>query len=162
MRDKKWLENRLNMIWEQYFPDVTPQNDVVINFGKRAATRLGSIKQSRRRVRFNDDKKDQPSIITITGYFRDEAIPEYIIDLTIAHELCHYAHGFSSPLPQLAQFPHQGRIVDKELVKRGLGKELRAQNHWLKNEWREIVKGDRPVRRKRAKPKSMLERLLGF
>lgn len=162
MRDKKWLENRLKTIWTNYFNDVEAQNDIVINFGKRATTRLGSIKQIRRRGLLEKDKSEQPSIITITGYFRDEKIPEYIIDLTIAHELCHYVHGFSSPLPQIAQYPHQGQIVDKELVKRGLGKELRLQNNWLKTEWREIVKIDRPAAQRRRKSKTMLERLLGL
>jgi hypothetical protein len=88
------------------------------------------------------------SVITITGYFRDDVVPEYVVDSTIAHELVHYAHGFHSPHPQLYEHPHKGGIVDKELVKRGMGETLAKQQHWLKHEWLAIV-GQRTVRRKR-------------
>jgi len=139
MRDNAWLRSRLDYIWGHYFSDVSKKNEVVALFGQKARTRLGSIKKNR--------LKEGISKITLTGFFKDEAIPEVIVDLTIAHELCHYAHGFSSPLPQLFSHPHQGRIVDRELIKRGLGDGLAYQKRWLKREWPKIV-GKR-VRRRR-------------
>lgn len=128
-----------------YFNDVKGHRDLVdISFGRRAKTRLGSIKQT--------GGLKKRSIITINGLFRDEAIPEEIINATIAHELCHFVHGFSSPLPQLASHPHQGGIVDKELKGRGLGDLLTFQKKWLKTEWPAIVKANfKPVARLRRR-----------
>ncbi len=146
MRNNIWLRNRLQDIWQKSFPDIPEESDIAILFGQKARTRLGSIKKNR--------LKNAVSKITITGYFQDERIPEIIIDLTIAHELCHYAHGFSSPLPQLYKFPHQGNVVDRDLAKRGFGTELKFQKKWLKEAWPEIV--GRPHRRilrhRRARP----------
>lgn len=150
MRDNAWAENRMNQIWRDHFSDVLQENNVKIKFGRQARTRLGSIRQvhyrsSQRRELLNfsanqpASKNNNPSLITITGYFKDEKVPEYIIDLTIAHELCHYTHGFSSPLPQLFKYPHQGGLVDKELVNRGFGAALREQKKWLKEEWPKII-----------------------
>ena len=51
----------------------------------------------------------------------NEIIPEYIIDLTLAHEMIHYMHGFNSPLPKQFRHPHAGSVVDRELKKRGFG-----------------------------------------
>lgn len=138
MRDNAWLENRLDEIWEEYFSDIEKINEVTIKFGRSARTRLGSIRRKTERVA--NSHKNTKSEIIITGYFKDEIVPEYMIDLTIAHELCHYAHGFSSPHPQLMNHPHRGNIVDKELIKRGLGDQLLAQKKWLKDEWPTIVK----------------------
>src|SRR5665647_1927223 len=119
MRDNEWLEEKLENIWAQYFNDVEKINSIVIKFGKKARSRLGSIKQlhnyrsrplaggSRTITDFSTDSKNMnDSIITLTGYFKDERVPECIIDSTIAHELCHYAHGFSSPHPQASKHPH--------------------------------------------------------
>jgi hypothetical protein len=130
-RDNSWLEERLAQIWYRYFADIEQPNEVSIHFGRRSSTRLGSI--------IREPGPNKPSIITITGYFKDEKVPPYVVDSTIAHELVHYAHGFHSPHPQLYRYPHQGGIVDKELQKRGLGSILRSQKAWLKQEWLGIV-----------------------
>ena len=146
MRDNDWLEQKLEFIWQSYFADVKRTNNVNIKFGKRASTRLGSIKKSNRSKVFETE-------ITMTGFFKDERVPEYIIDLTIAHELCHYVHGFSSPLPQLFKYPHLGGLVDKELIRRGMGEQLIEQKKWLKKEWTAIVGNDFRVRTRR-RPKA--------
>jgi hypothetical protein len=156
MRDNAWLKNKLDLLWSQYFSDIKKKNEVVIKFGRKARTRLGSIKLIQN-AKVKTQKYDghpmarlnNNSTITLTGFFQDERVPEYIIDLTIAHELCHYAHGFSSPLPQLSEYPHQGGIVDSELAKRGFGPQLQAQKKWLKTEWIKIV--GHSVRRRRVR-----------
>lgn len=45
MRDDNYLQSRLDHLWDRYFSDIDQKNDVVIRFGRKARTRLGSIKQ---------------------------------------------------------------------------------------------------------------------
>ena len=110
MRDDIWLKVKLDSIWEMLFPEVIKPNNVNVLFKGKSLRRFGCIK-----------KKKKDSIIEINSLFRDERVPEYIIDITLAHELVHYSHGFNSPLPKKYQYPHKGGIVDKELIKRGFG-----------------------------------------
>jgi hypothetical protein len=123
---------------------------VLIKFGKKSKRQLGSIRWVRRGTgvkslmskridehKMQDDKRI--SLITITKYFQDERVPEYVVDGTIAHELVHYVHGFHSPLKQLYRHPHKGGIVRKELAKRGLGEVHNEAEKWLKGEWRKYL-----------------------
>ena len=130
MRDNAYLRRKLEQLWQAHFPDVQKTNTVEIEFGKKAVKRLGSI----RRCHY-PGQEGFDTLIYLNGHFRDEAIPEYVIDATICHELAHYAHGFSSPLPKLSRFPHRGGVVDRELETRGLGKLLRLETEWLKTNW---------------------------
>lgn len=151
MRDKLWLTNKLDTIWDQYFQDIPRLNQVDIHFGRRAKRRLASIRQLCRKNKHSDTE------ITVTSFYKDEKVPEAIVDVTIAHELCHYAHGFASPLRQYSKYPHRGDAVDKELKKRGLGEQLKYQEKWLKANWNNIVNDlvFRPAKRKirQRKPK---------
>lgn len=133
MRDNKWLKEKLVGVWQRYYSDVTPKNEVIVRFGRNARTRLGSIKFGRR-------KENPRTYITITGLFRDPEIPEFVIDAVLAHELAHYAHGFFSPHEKLHRYPHQHGVVDKELTTRGLGDILIMQKRWLKKNWREYLR----------------------
>jgi hypothetical protein len=137
MRDNIWLDRKLSEIWEKHFSDVPRGNEVYIKFGRDARTRLGSIRKIGK----------SSTLITITGYFKDERVPDFMVEATIAHELCHYAHGFFSPLPRLSRHPHQGGLVDNELKTRGFSGQLKAQKKWLKEVWPKII-GMR-VRRRR-------------
>ncbi|HLC44001.1 MAG TPA: hypothetical protein VJK08_02675 [Patescibacteria group bacterium] len=141
MRSNDWLNQKLNEIWQRYFGDVERSNEIEIKFGAKARRRLGSIRQI--------DPKDKHSKtrILMSGYFTDERVPESIIDVTIAHELCHYAHGFCSPLPKFSRYPHQGGLVDKELKSRGFTEMLKFQKTWLKSDWSKIT-GEKIVRRR--------------
>ncbi len=138
---------------------------MIIRFGQHARTRLGSIRQSRN-SQYSLGPGPQvlnPSIITITGYFTDEIVPEYVIDLVIAHELCHYAHGFCSPHPQLYKNPHEGKIIDKELYGRGFGENIKKQKAWLKTEWPAIVglpKRRRIIRKRKLGARSIIKLLI--
>lgn len=163
MRDDTWLKAKLDEIWGKYFSDITRSNIVHIGFGRKAKCRLASIKQKKRNNKLSDTQ------INVTGYFQDPAIPESIVSCTIAHELCHYAHGFGSPLPQFSRYPHRGDLVDSELRKRGFTEQLKFQKSWLKENWSKFV-GEtfhhriRHRRRRTSRPSSFgsFIRMLGF
>lgn len=123
LRDNKWLLFRLEEIWSQYFFDIKQTNKVYISFGGRAKYRFGSIRLN---------LEDKSSLITVSGKFQDLKIPEEIVNHTIAHELVHYAHGFSSPYPRLHQHPHRGGVIDRELNERGLGHLVKFYKTWVK------------------------------
>lgn len=146
MRTNSYLREQLNILCSKNFPEVNPTKDVVISFGRRGRQRLGSIKRKTLvpglqlgRVILRQAQYDKTSIITITGYFRDEVVPDYVVISTIAHELVHYVHGFSSPMPQLYNHPHKGKVVQKELIKRGLGDMHYESEKWLRKEWRKYI-----------------------
>jgi len=150
MRDKKYLENLLYDIWENNFCDIPRLNVVDIKFGKYSKRQLGSIRMIKDRDIFNryikkleledfsfEDKS--VSLITITKYFTLENIPEYVIRSTIAHELCHYAHGFNSPLKRIYKHPHLGGVIRKEFYSRDMSNIYIDAKKWLKNNWIQIV-----------------------
>ncbi len=139
-RDNLWLQNKLSSIHQTYFTDKSWKNPVVIRFGKKARCQLGSIRMRKRFL------QNPTSWITINSIFRDEQVPEFIIDATIAHELTHYFQGFSSSLPKQQEYPHLGGVVTKELKSRGLEKILKLQKKWLKEQWPAIVKSYFPHR----------------
>jgi hypothetical protein len=143
MRDNDWLENRLDFLIKKHFSDVDFRNPVFIKFGRHARTRLGSIKKVYPKSMIAKLKGEFSSVITMNGHFQDESIPEYNIDAVIAHELCHYAHGFSSPLPQMTTHPHRGGVVDKEMINRGFGDDLKQQKKWFKDNWIKYLKINR-------------------
>lgn len=128
MRNNIYLEERLQYIWGKYFSDVVKKNPIEIHFGKKARKRLGSIRE--RKCNGVSD-----TLIVINGHFKNPEIPENVIDATIAHELCHYAHGFGSSLPQLSKYPHRGGSVDREMERRGLGESLELEKNWLDKNW---------------------------
>lgn len=136
-RDNEWLKKRLEQVWQRYFPDRPPLNHVSVKFGRAARTRLGSLKLGRKT--FADDTKD--SIITITGFFQDPQIPQFVVDGVLAHEVTHYSHGFNSPHPRLYRHPHKGGVVHREMRARGLADTLYLSRKWLKLHWREYVRG---------------------
>lgn len=123
IRDNNWLLSRLDEIWTKYFSDVPQSNRVFIRFGRFAKLRLGSIKYN---------KKTHDTIITITSMFRSKLIPKDVIDHTIAHELIHYSHGFSSTHPKLHKYPHAGGVIKKEMLARGMGEQFCAYKKWIK------------------------------
>ena len=93
--------------------------------------------------------KNKDTEIAINSLFKSSLVPEYIIDLTIAHELVHYSHGFHSPLPRLHKHPHKGGIVDKELLRRGFGHLLKQEKDFVRNEWLLIYKKLNPNYKRR-------------
>ncbi len=122
-RNDQWLLARLDQLWSDYFNNVSQVNPIFIKFGRYSRFRLGSIRL---------DRITKRSYITISGMFKDPSVPVEVVDHTIAHELCHYAHGFSSPKPRLHQYPHHGGVIKKELEARSLHHLVKAYQMWLK------------------------------
>jgi hypothetical protein len=150
MRNDDYLENLLYELWENHFCDIPRKNLVIIKYGKYSKRQLGSIKLANRSTKIKGllrRKKEDYSIqddksitvITLTRYFEEDIIPEFVVKATIAHELCHYAHGFNSPLEKQFNNPHQGSIIKKELKKRDLLEEQLRADKWLKENWIDIV-----------------------
>lgn len=125
MRDDLWLNQRLDQIWNLLFPDIERKNQVKVLFKGKWKNKFGHIKLL----------KDKSSEIAVNGLFANEIVPEYIIDLTLAHELVHYSHGFNSPLPQRYKHPHKGGVVSKELKKRGFGHMISKEKYFIKKLW---------------------------
>lgn len=153
MRDNNWLTENLYEIWEEHFVDVPRKNRVFIKFGKKSYRQLGCIKWAKEKTAglgkiikdtpiIEDDDK-RISLIIITSYFKDEYIPKEVVNATIAHELCHYAHGFNSPLQQIYKHPHKGGIIRKEMSKRGMSELYKNANKWLKNNWESYIKSQK-------------------
>lgn len=151
MRDDSFLQRQLDEMLSGPFANVLIKNKLEIKFGRRALRRFGSIKMTR------DEKV---SLITINGHFRDSKIPEEVILATLAHELCHYAHGFSSPLPKLYKHPHRGGVIKKEMTARGLLKLFEFEKKWTKANWPEIVGGSKFARPHRRVKKITLKQLI--
>lgn len=124
LRNNKWLLNKLKEIWTSHFADVNPVNKVLIKFSRSSNYRFGSIRL---------DRETKTSIILINAKFRNREVPESVVIHTIAHELTHYAHGFSSAKSRLHQHPHRGGVVDKEIRKRGLGYLIPEYKIWLRS-----------------------------
>jgi len=133
-RDDKWLFQKLDEVWDEYFSDVPQDNDVQIVWGRKARQRLGSIKQGEK-LR----GKHPETIITINSLFKDAAIPEFVVTATIAHEMAHYAHGFHSPIERKFSKPHEGGIVHKELASRGVDILEKMQKKWMKENWKDYL-----------------------
>ena len=140
MRDNYWLNQRLRQIWEFLFPEVPKPNVVFAKFKGEWKNKFGHIK-----------KIGKDTEIAINGVFKDTIVPEFIIDLTLAHELIHYMHGFNSPLPRKHKHPHAGGIVTKELKRRGFTHLMKKEKIWIEKAWPDIVKMKMPNKVKRRK-----------
>lgn len=129
MRNNEWLNIKFNQVWNSFFYDVERKNNVVVKFKGRWKNKFGHIKKI----------KNKDTEICVNGLFKNEVIPEYVIEVTLAHELIHYMHGFNSPHERKYRYPHQGGIVRKELIKRGFGNSLKLERKFVK-EWRNLYK----------------------
>lgn len=124
IRDNYWLMVRLNKLWEQYFADVARTNPIIIKFGRYSRLRLGSIKLL---------KHSEMSVITITEMFKDIEIPPEVVDHTVAHELIHYTHGFSSKRTRELRHPHAGGVIRGEMKARGMLHLNNSFRIWVKS-----------------------------
>lgn len=129
--------------------DIPIPAQLLVAFGCNATTRLGSISPIKKIKGGILGRRHIGTKITITGFFRNEIIPEYVVDAVLAHEICHYAHGFFSEMPKKHRLPHRGGVVEKELAERGLGETLARQKRWIKNNWQEFIKKSNIKSRKR-------------
>lgn len=140
MRDNSWLAQRMLTLHDEYFPDVPVRNVLYVRFGRISRTRLGSIiARPRKGYRL------PVTYISINSLFKDEAVPDYVIDGTLLHEFAHYTHGFHSPLEQRYKFPHKGDIVNKEIRQRGGTAILELQEAWIKREYPTFLRKHRLI-----------------
>ena len=116
----------LDEIWQAHFADVPRANRVEIAYCQPWKRRLGLIRMT---------LDNTTSFIGINGLLQLPQVPEYILIITIAHELSHYAHGFGSPLPRLHEHPHANNVVKRELERRGLGEAMRLCDEWIDSMW---------------------------
>jgi hypothetical protein len=123
---RQQLTLRLDRIWQDYFSDIPRVNSVDIAYCHPWKRRLGLIRLSL------DSTK---SFIGINALLQLQEVPEYVLLTTIAHELTHYAHGFGSPLPRIFEHPHANNIVQRELIRRGLGALGRKCDDWIDKQW---------------------------
>ena len=128
-RDNAWLAGRLDHIWELLYSDVERLNHVHVRFKGRWKNKFGHIK------RIKDDTE-----IVVNSLLRDPQVPEFLIDITLAHELAHYAHGFNSPHKRKYKHPHAGGVVTKELQRRGFGHMLRLEKDYIRKHWPQFVR----------------------
>lgn len=126
MRSDAWLREQLDSLLKGPFADLEILNTLEVKFGRKAARRFGSILMTR---------DQRVSRITINGHFREETVPEAVVQATLAHELSHYAHGFSSPHPKKYSSPHAGGVILREFKKRGLELLHHYEKEWSKNHW---------------------------
>lgn len=126
MRDQDWLEKRFNQLWQLFFPEVEKKNVSVV-FRGRWKNKFGHIKEKKGKTE-----------IAINSLFANPKVPEYVVQVTVAHEIIHYMHGFFSHLPKKYRYPHKGNVVDKVLIKKGFGYMLRQEKDWVKNQWLKV------------------------
>jgi hypothetical protein len=129
IKDDIWLEDKLNHIFNNYFSDVKKASPIKIVFSRVSKYRFGSIRQVVKRKLLSSKSHSK---ILINGMFKSEMVPVEVVEYTIGHELAHYAHGFSSSLTRLHRYPHHGQVVNLELEKRGMAKQIKAYKEWLK------------------------------
>ncbi|MDD3474513.1 MAG: hypothetical protein PHP08_01250 [Candidatus Dojkabacteria bacterium] len=137
-------------VWEEYFNDIPRKNFVLTKFGKYSKRQLGCIKYASEYTKvktllkkyeedINLQDVNSVSIILLTKYFMSDSVPEFLLISTLSHEICHYAHGFHSPLERKYKYPHKGGVVTKEMQSRGLGEMLNQSEEWLKENWIDII-----------------------
>ena len=128
-RDDHWLHRELDRIWNTFFQDVPRANIVHVSFARHWRARLGLITIS---------EDERTTYIGINAFLRLQEVPLFVNAVTLAHELVHYAHGFGSPLPRKYRHPHRGGLIRKELTTRGLGREYRLHQEWIRDHWQDI------------------------
>jgi hypothetical protein len=126
----------LDEIWQTYFADVPHVNRVEVAYCQPWKRRLGLIRLS---------LDNTHSFIGINALLQLSQVPEYILIITIAHELTHYAHGFGSPLPRLHEHPHANNVVKRELERRGLGETQGLCDAWIDREWYSFYDREREI-----------------
>jgi hypothetical protein len=129
-RNQVWLASTLDRLWEDHFWEVPRVCPVQIKFGTRWKSRLGLIRWEAER---------ESSLILVNALFRDPAVPANVCEVTIAHEIVHYAHGFGSPLPRWIEDPHADYLIERELEARGLGRQLALADAWVERHWADFL-----------------------
>jgi hypothetical protein len=142
-RDDLWLSDLHDEIWDRYFPDTPRANVVRLSFGPPWKSRLGLITMS---------LDAATTFIVVNGLLRHPEIPEFVVTVTVAHEMVHYAHGFGSPLPRRYKHPHRGGIVKRELIRRGMVDQYERYDDWVYRYWYEFYEEQMSRSRQDVRP----------
>ncbi len=131
-----YLARKTASLIRENFPDRGVTNLLIIQWGKKWARKLGHIKPLK-----NENKHDPNygSIIEINSILKSNAVPEYVLDYVLMHELTHYFQGFGSNHERKGKHPHKGGLVDKELERLGWGEIMQKSEKWLKENWGQIL-----------------------
>ncbi len=138
-RDDAWLISRMMTVWDSWFSDVERKNKVIVRWKGRWKNKFGHIRM-----------RNGVTEIAVNGLFKSNEVPEEIVDMTIAHEICHYCHGFQSPLEKKYSHPHKFGVVRKELISRGLKNSLKREREFMKK-WYNIYRQLAPEKISRTK-----------
>lgn len=133
IRDNRWLDSRLQALWETYYSDVARVYPIQSSFGPRARYRYGSIYSVGRQCH-----------ILINRLFANPEVPEFVVDATLVHELAHYVHGYGSGRPKIYPHPHRGAVVEKELAKRGCSFLEDQASAWRRDHWQGFYSAQTP------------------
>lgn len=130
VRDQAWLTDQLEHIWATWFADVNRVTPVTIRYVRPWKRRLAVIYLT---------ENDRRSFIGVNRLLRDPRVPYPVVQVTLAHELAHYAHGFGSHHPRRYRHPHRGNVIQRELTRRGLGAELCFYTEWTNDSWFDLL-----------------------
>lgn len=133
MRDDAWLRLRLEALLTAYFPDLPAGHPIDLRFGRPSRRRFGSIAA-----------RDGRSHIRINRVLASPAVPEFVVDATLLHEIAHYVHGFGSGLPKRHRHPHAGGVVAAELEARNCGGIERLAGTWRAAHWEAVLGTEMP------------------
>ncbi len=127
----RFLAAKTAAICREYFKHREITNLLIVKWGKPWKTKLGHIKALK-------GNPELGSVIEINTVFKDPRVPQYVIDVTILHELVHYFQGFGSNHVRRHRHPHRGGAVDNELVEFGWKELMKKQDEWVHQNWVKI------------------------
>ncbi len=133
---EKYLSSRVASLVRENFPEKGVTNLLTVQWGPKSKRMLGSIKTLNGE---GHNEADYASLIQINSFLKSTEIPEYVLDYVIMHELTHYFQGFGSNHKKKNKYPHRGKIVEKELERRGWGEITIKSEKWLKENWKNII-----------------------
>lgn len=149
------LSKKAAELIRENFPKNEITNLLVVRYGKKWKNKLGHIKPIKKNPEFG-------TLIELNEIFKCPEVPEWIVDLTLMHELVHYFQGFGSNIPKERIFPHRGSCVDKELKKFGYTELLKKQKKWLKENWLDIYKEHCPNKKKYRRKRNPVEKIISM
>jgi hypothetical protein len=126
-----FLAKRTAELIRENFAQKGVTNFLVVKTGRKWKRTLGHIKTL--------ENKEYGSLIEINPLLLDLDVPEYVLDYVIMHELTHYFQGFCSNHEKKHRHPHKGRVVEKELARRGWEELTVKADKWIKAEWDKIL-----------------------
>jgi len=117
------LAETLSRMLSEHFTDIPHPEEIEVGVGRRSRRRLGTVRRG----------PNGPSI-TINPLLLLDGVPEYVLDATMAHELCHVVHGYGT-LHRPKHPPHRGGRVTAELRARGLHAMTDRADAWIRSQW---------------------------